>query len=100
MVVGRVIARIKDLLRRYGQLTKKQEVELVLTQILRMLEHGYDQWAIRRMLVGSGAVEPDVFDAAWRESLRYQKEILERRKKKGSLDRVLLRRRLFGGCCR
>jgi hypothetical protein len=99
MVVGRVIARIKDLLRRYGQLTRKQEVELVLTQILRMLEQGYDQWTIRRMLVGSGAVEPDVFDAAWRESLRYQREILERRKK-GSLDRVLLRRRLFGGCCR
>jgi hypothetical protein len=103
VAVERVIARIKELLRRCGQLSKKQEIELVLSQILRLLRGGKDQWWIRRMLVGSGAVDPDVFDAAWRESLKYQKEIMEEREKgkKGSLlARTELRRRIFGGCCR
>jgi hypothetical protein len=69
----RVIGLLREALVLLGQLSPKEEVELVMSQILKLIERGYDQLRIRRLLVGEGLVSPVVFDKAWRESLRYQK---------------------------
>jgi len=60
-------------LRSVGQLTPEEELELLVKQIVKLWNKGWDQAKIRNELVGSGLYSSDVFEKAWKEALRYMK---------------------------
>ena len=69
-----------ETLRIFGQLTWRQEKELLMRQILKLLKRGWDQAKIRNFFVVETKLYNDEqFKEAWKEAMRYYK-------RQGSLD--------------